>query len=99
MYLTTLRKHPHINSNHLMLTVCEIHCLVQLRSITCASLFRSTMFILVDHMTTDSLDNNIITHDRNLIKISFMLCYASQTSLIDLRSLSIHIINEHQINE
>ena len=31
--------------------------------------------------------------------ISFMLCHASRASLIDLRSLSIHIINKHQINE
>ena len=31
--------------------------------------------------------------------ISFMLCYVSWTSLIDLRTLSIHIINEHQYNE
>ena len=87
MYLTTLIKHSHVNSNHPMLIVCEIHCLVQLRSITCASLSGSTMSIIVDHMTRDSLDNNIITYDRNLIKISFMLCYVSHTSLIDLRSI------------
>ena len=67
MYLTTLRKHLHVNSNHLMLTVCEIHCLVQLRSITCASLSGSPMSILVDPMTRDCLDTHIITHDRNLI--------------------------------
>ena len=31
--------------------------------------------------------------------ISFMLCYVSWTSLIDLRTLSIHLINEHEYNE
>ena len=31
--------------------------------------------------------------------ISFMLCYVSRTSLIDLRTLSIHLINGHQYNE
>ena len=31
--------------------------------------------------------------------ISFMLCYISWTSLIDLRSISIHTIKEYQINE
>ena len=31
--------------------------------------------------------------------ISFMLCYVSLTSLIDLRSVSIHIANEYQSNE
>ena len=67
MYLTTLSKHQNVNSNYLMFIVCEIHCLVQLRSITFASLSGSTMSILVDHITRDSLDTNIITHDINLI--------------------------------
>ena len=41
---------------------------------TCASLSKSTMSILVDPMTKDNLDTNIISHDRNLIiMISFML--------------------------
>ena len=31
--------------------------------------------------------------------ISFMLCNVSWTSFIDLRTLSIHLINEHQYNE
>ena len=31
--------------------------------------------------------------------ISFMLCYMSWTSLIDLRMVSIHAINEQQYNE
>ena len=65
MYLTTLSKHLHVNN--LMLTVCEIHCLVQLKSITCASLSGSPMSILVDPMTRECLDTNIIIHDRNLI--------------------------------
>ena len=54
MYLTTLSKHQNVNSNYIMFTVCETHCLVQLRSITYASLSGSTMFILVDHMTRDT---------------------------------------------
>ena len=58
------------------------------------------MFSLVDPMTRDSLDTNIIAHDRNLIiMISFMLCYMSWTSLIDVIMLSIHLINEQQYNE
>ena len=31
--------------------------------------------------------------------IFIMLCYVSRTSLIDLKSISIHTINEYQINE
>ena len=34
---------------------------------TCASLSESTMSGLVDLMTRDNLDTNIIAHDRNLI--------------------------------
>ena len=42
------------------------------------------MSSLVDPMTKDNLDTNIITHYRNLIiMISLMLCYVSWTSLID----------------
>ena len=97
MYLATLSKHPHVNSNQLMIIVYKIHCLIQSRSMTCASLFRLTMSSHVDPMTRDNLDTNIITHDRNLIiMISFMLCYVSWTSLIDLRILLIYLINEHQ---
>ena len=52
------------------------------------------MSSLVDPMTKDNLNTSIIAHDRNLtIMISFMLCYVSWTSLIDLRTLSIHLIN------
>ena len=84
MYLATHRKHPHVNSYQLMTIVYKIHCLIQSRSITCASLFGSTMFSLIDPMTKDNLHTNIIAHDRNLIiMISFMLCYVSWTSLID----------------
>ena len=78
MYLATLSKNPHVNSNQLMITVYKIHYLIQSRSMTCASLSRSTMFSLVDPMTWDNLDTNIIEYDRNLlIMISFMLCYVS----------------------
>ena len=35
--------------------------------ITCASLSGSTMSSLIDPMTRDDLDTNIIAHDRNLI--------------------------------
>ena len=66
MYLTTLSKHPHVNSKHLKFTTYEIHRLIQLRSITCASLSGSTMSILVDPMTRDNLDTIIITHGMNL---------------------------------
>ena len=67
MYLATLSKHPHVNSNKLMTTISKIHCLIQSRSITYASLSRSTMFSLVDLMTGDNLDTNIIANDRNFI--------------------------------
>ena len=67
MYLANLNKHPHINSNQLLTTVYKIHCLIQSRSITCASLSRSTMSNLVDPMTRDHLVPKIIAHDRNLI--------------------------------
>ena len=66
---------------------------------TYASLSESTMFCLVDPMTRDNLDTNIIVHDRNLIiMISFMLCYVSQTSLIQLK-IYINSTYEYQINE
>ena len=67
MFLATLGKHPHINSNQLMITVYKIHYLVQSRSMTCASPSRSTMSSLVDLMTWDNLDINVIAHDMNLI--------------------------------
>ena len=86
-YLATLSNHPHVNSNQLMTIVYKIHYLIHSRSITCSSLSGSTMSILVDLMTTDNLDTNIIAHDMNLIiiiiMISFMLCYVSWTSSID----------------
>ena len=67
MYLATLSKHPHANSDQLLITVYKIYCLIQSRSIACASLSGSTMSSLVDPMTRDNLDTNIIAHDRNLI--------------------------------
>ena len=67
MYLATLSKHPHANSDQLMIIVYKIYCFIQSRSMTCASLFRSTMSSLVDPTTRDNLDTNIIAHDMNLI--------------------------------
>ena len=67
MYLATLSKHPHVNSNQLMITIYKIHYLIQSRSMTCASLPGSTMSSLVDPMKRDNLDTNIIAYDRNLI--------------------------------
>ena len=69
MYWATLSKHPHVNSNHLMITVYKIYYLIQSRSMICVNLFGSTMSSLVDPMTRDNLDTNIIAHDRNLIII------------------------------
>ena len=66
MYLATLSKHPHVNSNQLMITIYKIHCLIQSRSIACASLSESTMSGLVDPTTRDNLDTNIIAYDSNL---------------------------------
>ena len=67
MYLATLSKYPHVNSDQLMITIYKIHYLIQSRSMTCVGLFRSIMSSLVDPMTRDNLNTNIITHDRNLI--------------------------------
>ena len=67
MYLATLNKHPHVNSNQLMITFYKINCLIQSRSMTCACLSGLTMSSLVNPMTMDNLDTNIIAHDRNLI--------------------------------
>ena len=67
MYLATLTKHPHANSDQLMITVYRIYCLIQSRIRSRASLSGSTMSSLVDPMTSDNLDTNIIAHDRNLI--------------------------------
>ena len=67
MYLATLSKHPHVNSDQLMITIYKIYCLIQSMSHICASLSRSTMCSLVDLMAKDNLDTNIIAHDRNLI--------------------------------
>ena len=67
MYLATLSKHPHANSDKLMITVYKIYCLIQSRSMTCASVSGSAMSRLVDPMTRDNLDTHIIAHDTNLI--------------------------------
>ena len=67
MNLATLRKHPHVNSNQVMITVYKIHCLIQSRSMTYASMSGLTMSSLINPMTRDNLDINIIAHDRNLI--------------------------------
>ena len=67
MYLATLIKHPHVNSDQLFVTVYKIYYLIQSRNMTCASLSGSTMSGLVDPMTRDNLNTNIIAHDRNLI--------------------------------
>ena len=67
MYLATLSKHPHPNSDQLMITSYKIYYLIQSRSMTCASLSISIMSNLVDPMTRDNLDINIIAHDKNLI--------------------------------
>ena len=67
MYLATLSKYPHVNSYQLMIIVYKIYYLMEPGSMTCASMFGSTMSNLVDPMTRDNLDTNIIAHDRNLI--------------------------------
>ena len=51
----------------MMITVYETNYLIKSRSTKCASMSESTMSNLVDPMTRDGLDTNIITHDRNLI--------------------------------
>ena len=59
MYLATLSKHPHVNSNQLLITVYKIHWLIQSRSMTYASMSGSTISSLVEPMTRDNLDTNI----------------------------------------
>ena len=59
MYLATHSKHPHVNSNQLLITVYKIHWLIQSRSMTYASMSGSTISSLVDPMTRDNLDTNI----------------------------------------
>ena len=67
MNLATLSKHPQVNSNNLMITIYKIHFLIQSRGMTCASMFELTVSSLVNLITRDNLDTNIIAHDRNLI--------------------------------
>ena len=79
MYSAALSKYPHVNSNQLMIIVYKIRYLIQSRSITYASLSRSTMSSLVDPMSRDNLYTNIIAHDRSLIIMMissrFSSCY------------------------
>ena len=67
MNLATLSKHPHVNYNQVMITVYKIHCLIQSRSMTCVNLSGLAMSTLVNLMTRDNLDTNIIAHDMDLI--------------------------------
>ena len=67
MYLATLSKHPHANFDQLMITVYKIYYLIQSKSMTCVSLSGSIMSSLVNPMTRDNLDSNIIAHKRSLI--------------------------------
>ena len=74
MYLTTLSKHPHVNSDQLMITIYKSYCLIQSRIMTCASISGSTM----SSLARDNLDTNIIAHDRNriiMIPSGFPSCY------------------------
>ena len=84
MYLATLSKHPHVNSNQLMIIVYKIHYLIQSRSMACSNLSRLTMSSLVNPMTRDNLDTNIIAHGRNLIVMissRFSSCYVMHHGL------------------
>ena len=42
MYLATLIKHPHVNSDKLFITVYKIYYLIQSRNMTCVDPTRST---------------------------------------------------------
>ena len=67
IYLTTLSKYLHVNSNQFMITVYKTCRLIKSRSMTCASMSGLTISSLVDPMTRDNLDTNIIEHEMNLI--------------------------------
>ena len=67
VYLATLSKHPHVDSYQFMITVYKNPYLIKSRSMTYASLLGSTMSSLVDPMTGDNLDTNMIAHGRNPI--------------------------------
>ena len=67
MNLATLIKHPHVNFNHLIITFYKIHCLIQSRDMTCASLSGLTLSNLLNPMIRDNLDAYIIAHDGNII--------------------------------
>ena len=67
MYLATFSKHPHVNSNQHMVTIYKIHCFIQSRGMAYTSISGSTMSSLVDPMTKDNLNINILARDRNLL--------------------------------
>ena len=67
MHFATLSKHPYVNSNQLIIVVYKNQYLIQSKSMACASLFGSTMSNLVDPMTNDNLDTNIIAYKINLV--------------------------------
>ena len=70
MYLATLSKHVHVNSSlHYDYTLRDLllDLIKSITSFTHDSLSGSKMSTLVNPMTRDCLDTNIITHDRNLI--------------------------------
>ena len=78
MYLGTINKHPHVNSNQILIIVYKIHYLKQSRSMTSASISGLTMSSLINPMTRGNLDTNIISYDRNLIIMissRFPSCY------------------------
>ena len=84
MYLATLRKPPYVNSTQLMIIIYKIHYLIQSRSMAYASVSRLTMYSLVNHMTKDNLDTNIIVHETNLIitiSSRFPPCYVMHHGL------------------
>ena len=97
MYLATLSKHPYVNSNQLVIIVYKIHYLIQSRSMTYASLSKSTMSHLVDPMTRDNLDTNMIGillswphHDF----LHAMLCFMDFINPIeDLNQFNVRISN------
>ena len=84
MYLPTLSKHPHVNSNQFMIIVYKIYYLIQSRSMICVSLSGLIMSSLIDLVTRDTLDTNVIAHDKNLIIMissRFLLCYVKYYGL------------------
>ena len=84
MYLPTLSKQPHVNSNKFMIIVYKIYYLIQSRSMICVTLSGLIMSSLIDLVTRDNLDTNVIAHDKNLIIMissRFLLCYVKYYGL------------------